>query len=56
MAASCLRWTARPIWGSYLNGTVYVINAYHDMIYLCLSGGEDDGKYARFYTLEETNP
>lgn len=39
----------------YLNGVVYVNDQYPDMIYLRLSGGEDDGKYARFYAPDETN-
>ena len=40
----------------YLNGTVYVNDQYPGMIYLRLSGGEDDGKYARFCAPDETNP
>lgn len=40
----------------YLNGVVYVNDQYPGMIYLRLSGGEDDGKYARFYAPDETNP
>lgn len=39
----------------YLNGVVYVNDQYPGMIYLRLNGGEDDGKYARFCTPEETN-
>lgn len=40
----------------YLNGVVYVNDQYPGMIYLRLSGGEDDGKYARFCAPDETNP
>lgn len=40
----------------YLNGVVYVNDQYPGMIYLRLSGGEDDGKYARFYAPNETKP
>lgn len=40
----------------YLNGVVYVNDQYPGMIYLRLNGGEDDGKYARFYAPDETNP
>lgn len=40
----------------YLNGVVYVNDQYPGMIYLRLSGGEDDGKYARFFAPDETNP
>lgn len=39
----------------FLNGTVYVNDQYPNMIYLRLSGGEQDGKYARFCALDETN-
>ena len=37
----------------YLNGVVYANDQYPGMIYLRLSGGEDDGKYSRFCTPEE---
>lgn len=37
----------------YLNGTVYANDQRPGMIYLRLSGGEDDGKYACFCTAEE---
>lgn len=40
----------------YLNGIVYVNDQYPGMIYLRLSGGEDDGKYTRFCAPDETNP
>lgn len=42
-------------WEPYLNGTVYANDRNPNVIYLRLSGGEGDGKYARLCTLEETN-
>lgn len=39
---------------AYLHGTVYVSDEYPDVIYLRLSGGEWDGRYARFYAPSET--